>query len=174
MACTGPTRMAIRLSARKGDPSYTRLLFSPLAGGGAGPIAIWRLCCRAAAALVVIAVAGASIPAWASSAARHQQAFKQFEKAEQMREALNGRPIEQRTRGEYQRLADAYRRVYYLAPASSKADDSVVAVAEVLAEMGRQFEPRAKYLHAAIGQYAFLRREYPGSGLRFQALFTMG
>ena len=32
------------------------------------------------------------------------------EKAEQMREALNGRPADQRTRKEFQRVADAYAR----------------------------------------------------------------
>ena len=91
-----------------------------------------------------------------------------------MREALNGRPASERTRREYHRVADAYRKVYYVSPGSSKADASVVAVAEILAEMGRQFAPGDKDLHDAIGQYEFLRREYPGSKYRFEALFTIG
>jgi len=91
-----------------------------------------------------------------------------------MREALNGSPADQRTRKDYLRVADAYRKVYYVAPASSKADASVIAVAEVLADMGRQFQPGEKDLRAAIGEYEFLRREYPGSKYRFQALFTIG
>lgn len=91
-----------------------------------------------------------------------------------MREALNGRPAADRTRKDYLHVADAYRRVYYLAPASSKADASVIAVAELLAEMGRQFQPGEKDLRSAIGEYDFLRREYPGSKYRFQALFTTG
>ena len=61
-----------------------------------------------------------------------------------------------------------------MAPDSSKADASVVAVAEMLAEMGRQFQPGEKDLHSAIREYEFLRREYPGSKYRFQALFTIG
>jgi len=77
----------------------------------------------------------------ANVALRKQKARDQFDKAEQMREALNGRPEEERTRRDYQRVADAYRKVYYVAPDSSKADASVVAVAELLAEMGRQFQP---------------------------------
>jgi N-acetylmuramoyl-L-alanine amidase len=105
---------------------------------------------------------------------RKQAARTQFETAERMREALNGRPAEERTRRGYQKVADAYRKVYYVSPASSKADASVVAVAEVLAEMGRQFSPDEKDLHAAIGQYEFLRREYPGSKYRVEALFTIG
>lgn len=90
-----------------------------------------------------------------------------------MREALNGRPAEERTRHEYQRVITAYRRVYYGAPASTKADPSVVAVAELLAEMGRRFD-NPDSLRAAVGQYEFLRREYPGSKYRSDALFTMG
>ncbi len=110
----------------------------------------------------------------ATAATRKQEARDQFEKAERMREALNGRPADQRSRKDYQRLADAYRKVYYVAPTSSKADASIVAVAEVLAEMGRQFQPGEKDLRASIGEYEFLRREYPGSKYRFQALFTIG
>lgn len=108
-----------------------------------------------------------------NSPARKQEARQQFEKAEQMREALNGRPAEQRTRKDYLHVANAYREVYYLCPASSKADASIVAVAEVLAEMGRQFQPGDKALRSAIRQYEFLRHQYPGSKYRFQALFTI-
>jgi N-acetylmuramoyl-L-alanine amidase len=109
-----------------------------------------------------------------SPAVRKQQARTQFETAERMREALNGRAENERTRKDYQKVADAYRKVYYVSPASSKADASVVAVAEILAEMGHQFAPDDKDLHAAIGQYEFLRREYPGSKYRVEALFTIG
>jgi len=105
--------------------------------------------------------------------ARKQQARTQFETAERMREELNGLPQRERTRREYQRVTDAYRRVYYTAPASSKADASVVAVAELLAEVGRTFHDE-RSLRAAIAQYEFLRREYPGSKYRFDALFTIG
>ncbi len=90
-----------------------------------------------------------------------------------MREALNGRPADDRTRREYQRAIDAYRRVYFGAPASSKADPSVVATAELMVEMGRQFDDN-KILRGAIEQYRFLRKEYPGSKYRFDALFTIG
>ena len=90
-----------------------------------------------------------------------------------MREALNGRPTDDRSRHDYQKLLDAYRSVYFGAPASTKADPSVVAVAEILVEMGRRFEDN-KILKEAISQYRFLRREYPGSKYRFDALFTIG
>jgi N-acetylmuramoyl-L-alanine amidase len=90
-----------------------------------------------------------------------------------MREALNGRPVEQRSRREYQRVVNAYRAVYFGAPSSSKADPSVVATAELMVEMGRQFDDN-KILRGAIEQYRFLRKEYPGSKYRFDALFTIG
>jgi N-acetylmuramoyl-L-alanine amidase len=100
-------------------------------------------------------------------------ARSQFSTAERMREALNGRPAKERSRRQYQQVITAYRRVYYGAPASTKADSSVVAVAELMVEMGRRFNDD-KILRSAVGQYAFLRREYPGSKYRFDALFTIG
>jgi N-acetylmuramoyl-L-alanine amidase len=102
--------------------------------------------------------------AWAST---------QYSTAQRLRETLNGLPSDQQTRKQYQHAIAAYRRVYYGSPASSKADPSVVAVAELLTEMGRRFND-GKALHAAVGQYKFLRREYPGSRDRFEALFTIG
>ncbi len=97
----------------------------------------------------------------------------QFSAAERMRETLNNLPADDRSRHEYQRVIAAYRRVYYGAPASAKADPSVVAVADLLAEMGRQCNDD-KALRAAIGQYKFLRREYPGSRDRIDALLAIG
>src|SRR5882762_6841793 len=113
--------------------------------------------------------------ATASARVHHNDAWarQQFAKAERMREALNGRPTGERTRREYQRVIDSYRRVYFGSPASSKADPSVVATAELMIEMGRRFDDN-KILRGAVGQYRFLRKEYPGSKYRFDALFTIG
>jgi len=111
----------------------------------------------------------------ASAHVHHNDAWarQQFTKAERMREALNGRPANERTRREYQRAIDAYRRIYFGSPASSKADPSVVATAELMVEMGRRFDDN-KILRGAVEQYRFLRKEYPGSKYRFDALFTIG
>src|SRR5580698_8714674 len=111
----------------------------------------------------------------ASARSRHNDAWarQQFAKAERMREALNGRPLGERTRREYQRVIDSYRVVYFGSPASSKADPSVVATAELMVEMGRRFGDN-KILRSAVEQYRFLRKEYPGSKYRFDALFTIG
>ena len=161
--------MAMASSTRFGGGSSPHRLSSHLS---ATPVSCLRVC---SAVVLLLVLTSASLDCWArTSAARKQEAASQFEKAEQMREALNGRPEEERTRRDYQRVADAYRKVYYVAPASSKADASVVAVAEILAEMGRQLQPGEKDLQSAIKEYEFLRREYPGSKYRFQALFTIG
>src|SRR5271170_2605728 len=111
----------------------------------------------------------------ASARVRHNDAWarQQFAKADRMREALNGRPLGERTRHEYQRVIDSYRQVYLGSPTSSKADPSVVASAELMVEMGRRFDDN-KILHGAIDQYYFLRNQYPGSKYRFDALFTIG
>ncbi len=160
--------MAMRLSAPRAVPSAKRL---------SSPCRFHlRPYLKILSTVVLLSLlAAASRNCYALSAAtRKQEAADQFEKAEQMREALNGRPVQERTHRDYQHVADAYRKVYYVAPASSKADASVIAVAEILAAMGRQFEPGEKDLRSAIREYEFLRREYPGSKYRFQALFTIG
>ncbi len=108
----------------------------------------------------VLLISALAVPA---SAGNHktQAAQTQFARAEKLRARLNGRYAEERSRKDYQSVIDAYRRVYYLDPGSPKAAPSVLAVADLLAETGRQFDDR-KALHAAIGQYKFLLREYPG------------
>ena len=126
---------------------------------------------RWSAAFLLLALT--ALPARASSHKSESWARSQFATAERMREALNGRPAQERTRQDYHRVISAYRQVYYGAPVSTKADPSVVAVADLMVEMGRRFNDD-DILRSAIGQYEFLRREYPGSQGRFDALFTIG
>ena len=62
------------------------------------------------------------LPAASASARTHHNdtwARQEFAKADRMREALNGRPLGERTRREYQRVIDSFRRVYFGSPASS-------------------------------------------------------
>ncbi len=126
---------------------------------------------RWGALLLLMALPG--MPAHARTRHSESWAREHYAAADRMREALNGRPPAERTRRDYQRVLNAYRSVYYGAPASAKADPSAVAVAETLVEMGRRFDDD-KILKAAIAQYKFLRREYPGSRYRCDALFTIG
>ncbi len=120
---------------------------------------------------MIVALSGA--PAHARTHHSEAWAREHYAAADRMREALNGRPPAERTRHDYQRVLNAYRNVYYGAPISTKADPSVVAVAETLVEMGRRFDDD-KILNEAIAQYKFLRKEYPGSKYRCDALFTIG
>ena len=123
---------------------------------------------------MIAVFAGLAVPE-ARARAHHSDAWarEHFVKAERLREALNGQPAGDRSRHDYQHVLNAYRSVYLGAPNSSKADPSVVAVGETLVEMGRRFHDD-KILEQAIGQYKFLRREYPGSKYRIEGLFTIG
>ncbi|HEY7615528.1 MAG TPA: hypothetical protein VH744_01890, partial [Terriglobales bacterium] len=113
------------------------------------------------------------LSAYASGRKSQSWALAQFENAERMREALSERPSQERTRREFQQAISAYRSVYFGLPTSTRAAASAFRVAELLLEMGRQFDDK-KALEAALRQYQFLRREYPGSSLRMEALFTIG
>src|ERR1041385_1601137 len=117
-----------------------------------------------------------ALPVFSAQARTHKSsdwASTQFDAAERMREALNGRAVKERSRVEYQRVVNAYRRVYFEAPTSGRASYAVIAEAEVMVEMGRQFNDE-KILRLAIRKYEFLRKEYPGSEQRVDALFTIG
>ena len=97
----------------------------------------------------------------------------QFNKAESQRETLSGRSAQARTRREYETVIASYRRVVLEAPTSSKADGSAFIVAELTAEMGRHFKDDMA-LYSAVREYKFLRREYPGSKHRVEALLAIG
>ncbi len=123
-----------------------------------------------------VAVFALLLPAIPTQARPHKSATwadSQFAAAEQMQDALETRPLESRSRHDYERVIDAYRRVYLEAPTSGRADPSVVAAAQMSEEMGRRFND-PEVLRYAIQQYEFLRREYPGSKFRFDALFRIG
>src|SRR6185312_10046830 len=115
-----------------------------------------------------------AVPASAFSVARKKHlALEQYHKALQMHEALNGRPEAQRTPEEYDRVIEAFRKVYHIAPTSTRADASVLAVGDLLTEKAR-LDNDEKGFKSAIGQYEFLIREYPGSKYRFEARLSIG
>ena len=92
-----------------------------------------------ALSLAILSLAAAS--AWAISAAQYSSARPAaYAKAERLREALEGRPEQQRTRLQYDHVLDAYRAIYHSDPGSPKADASIAAVADLLAEEGRVFQ----------------------------------
>jgi N-acetylmuramoyl-L-alanine amidase len=103
---------------------------------------------------------------------RHAE-LSAWEQAERGRETLEAMPEGTRTRADYTRAMDGFRAVYHESPRDVHAPDSVNAVAELLAEQGRGLHD-AKSLKAAMGQYEFLRTQYPGSSLRVSALLAEG
>jgi len=106
---------------------------------------------------------------------RRSQAWAetQYAKAEAQHQTLNGHASQARTHREYQTVIASYRRIVLEAPASSKADGSAFAVAQLTAEMGRHFKDDMA-LYSAIREYKYLRREYPGSKHRIEALLAIG
>jgi N-acetylmuramoyl-L-alanine amidase len=136
------------------------------AGDAVDSLLLWKsvaLVCVAMSATLLEARTHRS-QAWAET---------QFAKAESQRETLNGQAEQSRTRRQYEAVIASYRRVVLEAPTSSKADASAFAVAEVTAEMGRHFKDDMA-LYSAIREYKFLRREYPGSKHRIEALLAIG
>lgn len=121
-----------------------------------------------AAAILSLAAGPVSL-----AARRATPSIEQFQHAQSLRTALEAQPPASRTWKDYEHVLDAYRAVYHQDPQSSKADDSVVAVAELLAEKGRTLH-QTRPLKEAIGQYEFLRKQYPYSSLRFAALYSEG
>jgi N-acetylmuramoyl-L-alanine amidase len=136
------------------------------AGRSASGVPRWRC-----AALICVL-----LPAALAQAAAHRSqawAETQFNKAESQRQTLNGHAAQARTRREYETTIASYRRIVLGAPTSSKADGSAFAVAELTAEMGRHFKDDMA-LYSAVREYKFLRREYPGSKHRVEALLAIG
>jgi N-acetylmuramoyl-L-alanine amidase len=106
-----------------------------------------------------------------AKATRRHVELTPWEQAERGLETLEAIPAGARTRADYAKAMDGFRAVYHEAPGDVHAPDSVNAVAELLAEQGRGLHD-AKSFKAAVGQYEFLRIQYPGSSLRVAALLA--
>jgi N-acetylmuramoyl-L-alanine amidase len=111
------------------------------------------------------------VPRLAAKTTQRKVELTPWERAEHGLETLEAIPAGARTRADYTRAMDGFRAVYHEEPGDAHAPDSVSAVAELLAEQGRGLHD-AKSLKAAVGQYEFLRTQYPGSSLRVGALLA--
>ena len=100
------------------------------------------------------------------------EARAQFERAEKMRTALEGRPPSARSLEDYQKLVAAYRKVYLITPQAEEVTAALMTVGELYAQMGRQFD--AEYYQSAIDAYLFMIKQYPGSRHAPDALLTIG
>ncbi len=121
-------------------------------------------------------IAGVLLIAGTVSAAPARRAAKPvplspWEQAERSREALEAIPASTRTQADYEKTLNAYRAIYHQSPADTHAPASIYAVAEILTEEGRG-RHNAKVLEAAVGQYEFLRTQYPACSLNTQALLA--
>jgi N-acetylmuramoyl-L-alanine amidase len=76
---------------------------------------------------------------------------------------------EQRTRDDYATVMDAYRLIYHGNPADLHAPESIYNVGLLLADEGTTLHD-TRMLTAAIGQFEFLRTQYPRSSFRIAAL----
>ncbi len=94
-----------------------------------------------------------------------------WQQAMQGREKLESIPTGARTKAEYAQAMDGFRTIYHETPGDTYAAAAVNAVAELLTEQGRGSHD-AKALQDAVGQYEFLRKQYPGSSLRVGALLA--
>jgi N-acetylmuramoyl-L-alanine amidase len=115
------------------------------------------------AALFFVAAAPAKTNAEAAATAslKRQSAAAQFARAEEQRAALNSKPTEKRTLADYKQAVLVYRRVAMITPRAPEVPDSLLAVAELYAEMGDRFG--RSYYQSAVDTYQFLVREYPTS-----------
>ncbi len=103
----------------------------------------------------------------------HKVELSPWESAERARETLEAIPEKSRTKADYAAPLDNFRAVYHDHPQDVHAPNAVFAVAELLADQGRTLHD-AKSLKAAVGQYEFMRIQYPGSSLRVAALLAQG
>jgi N-acetylmuramoyl-L-alanine amidase len=129
----------------------------------------WGICAAALCCCVMVKNASAKT----RTATQRSVELTPWEQAEQGREKLETIPEASRTKADYTEAMDGFRAVYHAAPGDAHAPDSVNAVAELLAEEGRALHD-AKLMKGAVGQYEFLRTQYPGSSLRVGALLAEG
>ncbi|RZU41994.1 N-acetylmuramoyl-L-alanine amidase [Edaphobacter modestus] len=133
-------------------------------------IGVW--CAVCAAGLSCVGFAGATPSKTKNpSGTRHAAPLSPWEKATQGRDTLEAIPADRRTREDYARALDRFRDIYHENPRSQYAAAAINAAAELLAEQGRDLQDE-KSLKDAVGQYEFLRKQYPGSSLRVSALLA--
>ena len=96
-----------------------------------------------------------------TASTKRKVAETQFAKAEEQRALLNSKPNENRTLADYKQVVASYRRVYLITPHANEVPDSLLAVAELYAEMGDRFG--RSYYQSAVDSYLFLVHEYPKS-----------
>jgi N-acetylmuramoyl-L-alanine amidase len=130
---------------------------------------VWR---AGYAVVLCCGIALGAVPAKSKTAAQRRVVERSpWEKADRGRGVLEAIAEGSRTRADYTKAMDGFRAIYHETPKDKYAPAAVNTVAELLAEQGRSLHDE-KSLKAAVGQYEFLRTQYPGSSLRVGALLA--
>jgi N-acetylmuramoyl-L-alanine amidase len=103
----------------------------------------------------------------------HRAVGSPWEKAVKALADFEEEPVGSHTKAEYTRVMDGFRAIYHDNPRDGHAAEAVKNVAELLAEQGRELHDLLS-LRNAVGQYEFLRTQYPGSALRLTTLLAEG
>ncbi len=105
----------------------------------------------------------------ASAAPRRPAPDNPWTIAEAARAQLASIPPAERTPADYRTVMEAYRLIYHASPRDLHAPESIFNVGTLLEEEGVALhDPHA--MVAALGQFEFLRKQYPTSSLRIAAL----
>ena len=104
-----------------------------------------------------------------AAAPRRPAADSPWQIAEAARAQLTSIPPAERTATDYRTVMDAYRLIYHSSPADIHAPESIYNVGSLLEEEGVALHD-ARAMQAALGQFEFLRKQYPSSSLRIAAL----
>ncbi len=102
---------------------------------------------------------------------KRQLALDHYHEAIQLRTSLESKPKRLRTAPEYLKVINNFKAVFYVSPASSKADDALKAIAEIYQLKASDLGDPRSYLQA-IRTYEFLVKEYPDSPYCSEALFA--
>jgi N-acetylmuramoyl-L-alanine amidase len=131
----------------------------------------WRGICCAGLVWICAPSTAAPIRAVTRTKPKHTLVLTPWEQATRARAELEAQPAGTHTRASYTHVLDAFRAIYHDNPRDLHAADAIGNVAELLAEEGREFSDDLS-LRNAVGQYEFLRSQYPTSPLRTTALLA--
>jgi N-acetylmuramoyl-L-alanine amidase len=120
-----------------------------------------------------VALSVASTKPTIAATTKRLRAKTAFEKAEQLRASLDGKPLATRKTADYEDVAKAYWQVYSISPSSPHADEALLAIAEIHNQLAGDLK-KSSFYEKAIKDYEFLIKEYPYSRLNKDALFTIG
>jgi N-acetylmuramoyl-L-alanine amidase len=124
------------------------------------------------ALLGLASLAGITLPPSRAMGTR-EHAQSAYNQAVGLRDALDSRPEQLRTRADYEKVIRAFQAVYRTDPAYLKTPSALAAVGELYREMGGKFSEDEDY-EASIKAYEFLAAQYPHSTLARDALLTIG